>query len=119
MPPNDTAVGFLLLGFGLVLVLAVVFAVTMRTGRQPSARPKPPRGVHMPAPSPLPVVVSVAAALLGAGLVFRADDQLIANPYLAIPGLLVLLYAIWAWVRAAGREWRDVEHRPHDDAPGH
>jgi len=118
MPPSDTAIGFLLLGFGIVLVLAVVFAVTMRTGRQPSARPKPPRGVHMPAPSPLPVVVSVAAALLGAGLVFRADDQ-IANLYLAIPGLLVLIYAIWAWVRAAGREWRDVEHGPHDDAPGH
>jgi len=118
MPPSDTAIGFLLLGFGIVLVLAVVFAVTMRTGRQPSARPKPPRGVHMPAPSPLPVVVSVAAALLGAGLVFRADDQ-IANLYLAIPGLLVLVYAIWAWVRAAGREWRDVEHGPHDDAPRH
>jgi hypothetical protein len=118
MPPSDTAIGFLLLGFGIVLVLAVVFAVTMRTGRQPSARPKPPRGVHLPAPSPLPVVVSVAAALLGAGLVFRADDQ-IANLYLAIPGLLVLVYAIWAWVRAAGREWQDVEHGPHDDAPGH
>jgi hypothetical protein len=118
MPPNDTAIGFLLLGAAIVLVLAVVFAVTMRTGRQPSARPRPPRGVHMPAPSPLPVVVSVAAALLGAGLVFRADDQ-IANLYLAIPGLLVLVYAIWAWVRAAGREWRDVEHGPHDDAPGH
>jgi hypothetical protein len=118
MPPSDTAIGFLLLGFGIVLVLAIVFAVTMRTGRQPSARPKPPRGVHLPAPSPLPVVVSVAAALLGAGLVFRADDQ-IANLYLAIPGLLVLVYAIWAWVRAAGREWRDVEHGPHDDAPGH
>jgi hypothetical protein len=118
MPLNDATVGFLLLGSGIVLVLAVVFAVTMRTGRQPSARAKPPRGVHLPAPSPLPVVVSVAAALLGAGLAFRPEDQ-IANLYLAIPGLLVLLYAIWAWVRAAGREWRDVEHGPHDDAAGH
>jgi hypothetical protein len=118
MPPNDTTVGFLLLGSGIVLVLAVVFAVTLRTGRGQSPRVKPPRGVHLPAPSLLPLVVSVAAALLGAGLAFRAEDQ-IANPYLAIPGLLVLVYAIWAWVRAAGREWRDVEHRPHDDAPGH
>jgi hypothetical protein len=119
MPPSDTAVGFLLLGSGLVLVLAVVFAVTLRTGRGPGARAKPPRGVHVPAPSPLPLVVSLAAALLGAGLVFRGDDQPIANPYLAIPGVLVLVYAIWAWVRAAGREWRDVEHPPHDDAAGH
>jgi hypothetical protein len=118
MPPNDTAVGFLLLGSGIVLVLAVVFAVTLRSGRGPGARAKPPRGVHLPAPSPLPVVVSVAAALLGAGLAFRADGQ-IANPYLAIPGVLVLVYAIWAWVRAAGREWREVERGPHDDAPGH
>ena len=118
MPVNDTTVGFLLLGAGIVLVLAVVFAVTIRTGRGSVARAKPPRGVHLPAPSPLPLVVSVAAALLGAGLAFRADDQL-ANPFLAIPGVLVLLYAIWAWVRAAGREWRDVEHGPHDDVPGH
>jgi hypothetical protein len=117
MPLNDATVGFLLLGSGILLVLAVVFAVTMRTGRQPVPA-KPPRGVHLPAPSPLPVVVSVAAALLGAGLAFRPEGQ-IANPYLAIPGLLVLLYAIWAWVRAAGREWRDVEHGPHDDATGH
>ena len=118
MPPNDTTIGFLLLGSGLVLVLAVVFAVTLRTGRGPSGRVKPPRGVHLPAPSALPLILSVAAALLGAGLAFRPEDQ-IANLYLAIPGVLVLLYAIWAWVGAAGREWRDVEHGPHDDAPGH
>ena len=31
------------------------------------------------------------------------------NPWLAIPGLLVLLYAIVAWVRAAGREWDETE----------
>jgi hypothetical protein len=119
MPPNDTTVGLLLLGFGIVLVLALVFAITMRSGRAPAARPKPPRGVHMPSPSPLPVTLSLGAALLGAGLAFRADDQLVANPFLAIPGLLVLLYAISSWVRAAGREWRETEHRPHDDAAGH
>ena len=118
MPPNDTAIGFLLLGSGVVLVLALVFAVTLRTGRA-SLRPRPPRGVHMPSPSPLPVTLSIGAALLGAGLAFRADDQLVANPFLAVPGLLVLLYAIWGWVRASGREWRDTERAPHDDAGGH
>jgi len=119
MPPNDTATGFLLLGSGVVLVLALVFAVTMRSGRTPSGRAKPPRGVHMPSPSPLPVTLSIGAALLGAGLAFRADDQQVANPFLAVPGLLVLLYAIWGWVRAAGREWRDTERAPHDDGSGH
>jgi hypothetical protein len=118
MPPNDTTIGFLLLASGIVLVLAVVFAVTLRTGRGRSGHVKPPRGVHLPAPSALPLILSVAAALLGAGLAFRPEDQ-IANPFLAIPGVLLLLYAIWAWVGAAGREWRDVERGPHDDPPGH
>lgn len=119
MPSNDTTIGFLLLGVGVVLVLALVFALTMRSGRASPGRAKPPRGVHMPSPSPLPVTLSIGAALLGAGLAFRADDQLVANPFLAVPGLLVLVYAIWSWVRAAGREWRDTERAPHDDAGGH
>jgi len=117
MPVSDTAVGFVLLGAGIVLVLAIVFAVTVRTGRGAASPAKPPPGVHMPSPSALPVVLSVGAALLGAGLAFRSDDQLVANPFLAIPGVLVLLYAIWGWVGAAGREWHDVERGPHDDAP--
>jgi hypothetical protein len=119
MPVNDTAIGFVLLGVGIVLVLAIVFTITLRTGRSTVSGVTPPRGVHMPSPSPLPVVLSVGAALLGAGLAFRADDQLVANPFLAIPGALVLLYAIWGWVRAAGHEWHDVERGPHDDAPTH
>jgi hypothetical protein len=73
----------------------------------------------MPSSSPLPVVLSVGVALLGAGLAFRAEDQLVANPFLAVPGALILLYAIWSWVRAAGREWREVERGPHDDAKAH
>jgi hypothetical protein len=119
MPVNDTAVGLGLLGIAIVLVLAIVFAVTVRTGRRAASRVTPPPGVHMPAPSPLPLVLSLGAALLGAGLAFRSEDQLVANPFLAVPGLLVLLYAIWRWVRDAGREWRDVERGPHDDSPKH
>jgi hypothetical protein len=66
----------------------------------------------------LPVILAAGGALLGAGLAFRADNQL-ANPFLAIPGLLVFLYAIAAWVNAAGREWDEVERGPHDDEAGH
>jgi hypothetical protein len=108
---SDTAIGFLILGIGMLVVLGIVFAISSRP-RPATPRPTPPPGVHLPSGSYLPVVLSVAGALLGAGLAFRADDQL-ANPFLAIPGLLVLvLGAIW-WVRAANREWHETEHGSH------
>lgn len=124
---NETWVGFAILGVGIVLVLALVFAITIRTGAT-AARPAPPPGVHLPPPSMLPVVLSVGAALLGAGLTFKPDEpyQLpildvlsrAMNPILGLPGLAVLLYGIWSWVRAAGHEWRDTEDGSHD-SPGH
>jgi hypothetical protein len=114
---NDTAFGYLLLAIGITFVLGVVYAITSHVSVS-SARPRPPRGVHLPNPSALPVIMAVGGALLGAGLAFRADDQL-ANPFLAVPGLLVFLYAVVAWVRAAGREWDEVERGPHDDGAGH
>jgi hypothetical protein len=114
---NDTAFGYLLLAIGIAFVLGVVYAITSHVSVS-STRPKPPPGVHLPNPSALPVILAVGGALLGAGLAFRADNQL-ANPFLAIPGLLVFLYAVVAWVRAAGREWDEVERGPHDDAQRH
>jgi hypothetical protein len=114
---NDTAFGYLLLGIGITAVLGVVYVITSHISVS-TARPKPPRGVHLPNPSALPVILAVGGALLGAGLAFRGDSQL-ANPFLAIPGLLVFLYAVVAWVRAAGREWDETEHGSHDDAAGH
>jgi hypothetical protein len=113
---NDTAVGYAILGIGILVVLGVVFAIVSRGGAPP--RPRPPRGVHLPPPSYLPVVFSVAAALLGAGLAFRPEDQIV-NPWIAIPGLVLLVLAAIAWVRAADHEWHDVEHGSHDDGPAH
>jgi hypothetical protein len=113
----ETAIGFALLGIAIIVVLGAVFAIASRGGPAKSAA-KPPRGVHMPGPSFLPVVISAAAALLGAGLAFRGDGQL-ANPFLAIPGLLVLVSGVVAWVRAANHEWREVEHGSHDDRSAH
>ena len=128
---SDTAIGFLIVGIGMLLVLGIVFALSSRSGRA-TTRAVPPQGVHLPPPSFLPVVLSVAAALLGAGLAFRAEEEL-ANPILGIAGLAVLvLGALW-WVRAANREWTEVEHgashgnthaahdagRARDDHAGH
>ena len=113
----ESAVGFAILGVAMLVVLGVVLAVSSRGG--PAVpRPTPPRGVHLPPPSYLPVLFSAAAALLGAGLAFRGADQL-ANPWLAIPGAILFVLSAFAWVRAANHEWRDVEHGPHDDARGH
>ena len=115
---SDQAIGFVILGVGLVVVLGVVFAIASRGGDGATARAHPPRGVHLPDPSLLPVVLSVAAFLLGGGLAFRSEGQL-ANPFLAIPGLIVLIAGLVAWVRSSGREWRETEHRPHDDGAAH
>jgi len=114
---NDTTLGYLIIGVGILFVLGLVFAIT---SRQPGAgeRSHPPRGVHLPAPSLLPVIFSVGAALLGAGLAFKPDDQL-ANWFLAVPGLAVIVYGVFGWVRAAGREWRETEHGGTHDAGGH
>ncbi len=113
----DTAIGYLIIGIGILVVLGVVFAISSRLGTV-TGRPTPPRGVHLPSPSYLPVVMSLGMALLGGGLAFRAEEQL-ANPFLAIPGLLVLILGIVAWIRAANHEWRDTERGSHDDAAAH
>ncbi|MGH6915676.1 MAG: hypothetical protein ACREH3_18460, partial [Geminicoccales bacterium] len=78
---SDTAVGFLILGIGMLVVLGVVFAIASRgTATGGTARAHPPKGVHLPGPSFLPVVMSIGFALFGAGLAFRGEGQL-ANPF--------------------------------------
>ena len=114
---TDTAVGYILIGVAMLVVLGVVFAVSSRRGPA-GGRPRPPRGVHMPGPSYLPVVMSVGMLLLGAGLATRPEDQL-ANLWLAVPGIAVMVIGIVAWVRAANHEWRETEHGAHDDGAAH
>ena len=125
---NDATIGFLILGLGIVLVLALVFAVTLRTGRASAERPVPPPGVHLPPPSFLPVVMSVGAALIGAGLIFKPGEPWslpvlgaisgVIHPIIGPLGLIVMVLGVWAWVRAASHEWRETEHGSHDSA-GH
>ena len=114
---SDTAIGFGLIGIGMLVVLGIVFVVFSRGGPA-EARPKPPHGVHLPSPSFLPVVLSLGGALIGSGLAFRGDNE-IANPFLAIAGLLVFVAGCVWWVRAANHEWRDTEHGSHGDEATH
>jgi hypothetical protein len=114
---TDATFGFLLLGIAMLVVLGIVFVMASRGGPR-GEEPKPPRGVHMPGPSFLPVIFSIGAALIGAGLAFRREEEL-ANPFLAIPGLIVFVLGALGWVRAANHEWREVEHGAHDDGATH
>ena len=115
---TDAALGFLLLGIAMLVVLGIVFVLASRGGRRREA-PHPPAGVHLPGPSFLPVIFGVAATLIGAGLAFRGDEGL-ANPFIAIPGVLLLIAGMIGWVRAANREWHEVEHGSHhDDGAAH
>ena len=115
---TDPALGYLLLGLGIVAVLVIVFVVTAGVSRGSATRPSPPSGVHLPAPSLLPVAFSLGAALIGAGMAFRPQEQLF-NWWLLVPGLVVFVASAVAWVRAAGREWTDTEHGGHGAAGGH
>ncbi|HET6381455.1 MAG TPA: hypothetical protein VFH63_10570 [candidate division Zixibacteria bacterium] len=127
---SESAVGFLILGIVLLGVLVLVFVISMRTARD-RERPKPPPGVHLPSPSPLPVIMSLGALLIGAGLTFKPDEPMtvpvldvisgVMHPVVGPLGILVLLYGIWGWVRAAGHEWHEAERgaHGHDDAGGH
>ncbi|HEU4673543.1 MAG TPA: cupredoxin domain-containing protein [Candidatus Limnocylindrales bacterium] len=77
----------------------------------------PPPGVHMPAPSFRPILVSAAVALLFAGLV--------AGPWIALAGFLFLVVSLLGWLRDARHEYADVVtadrtgQLPHAEAPGY
>jgi len=114
---SDTALGYLIIGVGILFVLGLVFAISSRQAG-PGERPRPPRGVHMPNPSLLPVIFSAGAAFLGAAIAFHPKGQ-VANWFLLVPGLAIFVYAAVGWVRAAGREWHETEGGRHDDAAGH
>jgi hypothetical protein len=113
--PSDILIGYLIVGVGIVFVLGLVFGIS---SRQPRQRPKPPRGVHMPNPSPLPFIFSLGAAFLGAALAFHPKG-LVVNVFLAIPAVAIIVYGAVAWVRAAGREWQETESSPHDEVGEH
>jgi len=75
----------------------------------------PPPGVHMPAPSFRPILVSIAVALLLVGLV--------AGPAVALAGVFALVVTLLGWLRDARREYSGVVvadrtgHPPAEPAP--
>jgi plastocyanin len=77
----------------------------------------PPPGIHMPAPSFRPILVSASAALLLAGLV--------AGPWIALAGFVALVASLLGWLRDARHEYGDVVvadrtgQVPHSQAPGY
>ena len=109
---TDTALGYLLVAIGILFVLGLVFAISTRDGRGGRHTPvHPPAGVHLPPPSYLPVIMALAAAVLGIGLIFSV--------WLLIPGFVILAAGALGWFLAAGREWRDVaRHDGSRDEPG-
>ena len=105
---TDAALGYLLVGVGILFVLGLVFAISTREARPARPAAQLPGGVHLPPPCYLPVVMALGAAALGAGLIFSL--------WLVIPGLVIVAAGSLAWVVAAGREWRDVaRHDTHDE----
>ena len=100
---TDATLGYLLVGVGILFVLGLVFTITTRDSRPARTPVELPEGVHLPPPSFLPVVMAVAAAVMGVGLIF--------SPWFVIPGLLILAAGAIGWLAAAGREWRDVAER--------
>jgi hypothetical protein len=112
---TEQLIGLVLLGIGVVAIAAAV-AAAARSGDRPSLHP--PRGIHVPPGSWLPMLWATGGALLAAGLAFKPDDQAFAWWFL-IPGLVVIVAAAVMSIRAAGREWHETEQGSHDEDAGH
>lgn len=112
---SDQLIGYLLLGLGVVALVAIVAGAARGEARGPL---HPPPGVHVPPGSWLPLGWAGVGALLGAGLAFKPEDQIL-NWIFALPGLLLLVVLSVISVRAAGREWRQTDHGSHDEGAAH
>jgi plastocyanin len=117
--PQGLPVSPVLLGVGLVIVIAGVLGWYRDAGREwrrtelgahaelasPAvpliAERQPPPGVHLPGPSPWPFFAPIALLFLFAGLVF--------GPLLIVGGLVMGVVAALGWYLDAGHEYRQVD----------
>ena len=112
---TDQVLGYGLLGLGAVIVVAVIAGAGLAPARQ---HLHPPPGVHVPPGSWLPVSWAVTAALLGAALAFKPEDQP-ANWWFLVPALGGVVASAVLSVRAAGREWHETDSGTHEPGSGH
>ncbi len=111
----DQLLGYALIGLALLALGAVIAGAARGRARGPL---HPPPGVHVPPGSWLPMAWAAAGALLGAGLAFKPEDQVL-NWWFALPGLVLVVVSSVLSVRTAGREWRETEHGSHDEGAAH
>lgn len=77
--------------------------------RLPAVVAEPPEGVHLPAPSFRPLLMSLAAAVTLLGLAVRAVP-------IAVAGVVMIVTAGVGWLGDARAEYRELEHA---DIAGH
>jgi cytochrome c oxidase subunit 1 len=74
-----------------------------------ATQPADGHGIHLPSPSIYPFVMALGLPIIGYGAVDT-------NVWLAIPGVLILLFGMYAWAIEPGTE-PDGTHTAHE--PGH
>ncbi|MGH2830129.1 MAG: cytochrome c oxidase subunit I, partial [Actinomycetota bacterium] len=72
--------------------------VPVPAGGQATAAVEGPggHGIHMPSPSYFPILTSIGLPAIGYGVIYK--------PYLAIPGVIVLLMGLFGWAMEPGTE---------------
>jgi plastocyanin len=121
MPAWDDLIGLLplaMLGLALLLLLVMALPWLRSSGRNrsrvaPRRTPVTPPGIHLPGPSPWPLVAPVGGALVLLSLVFGGGG-LPVQPILFGLGLAVAVVGIGGWYLDANREWRRTEVGAHD-----
>ena len=72
------------------------------------AQPGNGEGVHLPAPSYWPITLAAAIPIIGYGLIF--------NLWIAVPGVILMMAALFGWVLEPADDL-DIDDHDHDDHP--
>jgi len=116
-PGVDGLINLPLLAIGLGMAVAGIVGWYLDAGREwrrvdqpswvpialapPTPEPPLPPGMHLPGPSPWPLLAPFAMAFMFFGLV--------VNAWFVVGGLAMTIIAIAGWYRDAGREWHGAE----------
>ncbi|MDH3292986.1 MAG: cytochrome c oxidase subunit I [Acidimicrobiia bacterium] len=75
------------------------------------AQPGDPTGVHLPAPSYWPIILAAGLPITGYGIIF--------NLWLAIPGIILTVLALWGWALEPADDLDPGPAGTDDDHGGH